>query len=256
MKTEKSKYPIEEYSEEFFETIEKIIGFKIKKRDYFREAFTHSSARQVFELIYKIKIRSNERLEFIGDAVLYFCMTDIICKKFPDIDEGLLTNIRVKFIQQKTLCQASNDLNLLGLLKKSPSLIIDEDSKTNANLYEALIAAIYLDSGVIKSKSFIEKTLFKYLDTDIIGYFENYKSQLMEIFQASHKELKFVLINKTGPDHKPTFEVEVREAADKKHTLGYGKANTLKKAEQIAARKALSSSPVLKIIEELEIAKK
>jgi len=185
--------------------------------------------------------QDNERLEFLGDAVLQLCISDILMKKYPDQMEGVLSKLRASVVNEKPLAELARQYHIGEALllgkgeensggRRKPSLL--------SNAFEAVIAAIYLDGGFYKTYAFIE-SLFADLFTEkgpSRGY-TDYKTALQELSQEYYKEIpKYSLLSEDGPDHDKTFEMQL-SLAGMITTSGRGK--TKKMAEQDAARKAL-----------------
>lgn len=184
---------------------------------------------------------SNERLEFLGDAVLQFLASEFLYKKFPESPEGYLTNLRAAMVCTPSLAKASRNINVGPYLKLSRG---EEDSGGRekdyilANTFEALLGATYMDSGVSVCKKFLEKNLFPSL-TEIIkeGSYKDYKSKFQEITQEklsvtpSYKE-----VSSFGPDHNKRFVMGVY-LNDKLFAKGEGSSK--QRAEQEAAKAAL-----------------
>jgi ribonuclease III len=185
--------------------------------------------------------KDNERLEFLGDAVLQLCISDILMKKYSNHTEGVLSKLRASVVNEKPLAELARQYQLGEALllgkgeensggRGKPSLL--------ANAFEAVIAAVYLDGGFYKTYGFIE-TLFANLfaEKGLSGSYTDYKTALQELSQEYFKEIpKYSLTHEDGPDHDKTFEMKL-SLAGVITTTGRGK--TKKTAEQDAARKAL-----------------
>ena len=187
--------------------------------------------------------QSNERLEFLGDAILELVVSDFLFKTYPKLSEGRLTQKRAAIVQTKTLAAAAIKLNL------GQSLIMSKGEKkaggqTNvsllANTFEALIGAIYLDQGFTKAADFIYQNLLHKLtlllnQTDI----HDFKSQLQETWQKQFQTApKYQLVKSFGPDHNKTFIVKVFL---KRQLKGEGRGKTKQAAEQAAAKSVIIS---------------
>ena len=187
--------------------------------------------------------QSNERLEFLGDAILELVVSDFLFKTYPKLSEGRLTQKRAAIVQTKTLAAAAIKLNL------GQSLIMSKGEKkaggqTNvsllANTFEALIGAIYLDQGFTKAADFIYQNLLHKLtlllnQTDI----HDFKSQLQETWQKQFQTApKYRLVKSFGPDHNKTFIVKVFL---KRQLKGEGRGKTKQAAEQAAAKSVIIS---------------
>ena len=194
------------------------------------------------------KLKSNERLEFLGDAVLELIVTLYLFNKYPDSPEGKLTTLRSKLVQTKTLSLAANRLNLGQRIKmsrgenksggqKNPSILADT--------FEAVIGAIYKDKGFKTAFDFVQINLLEpaeKLFADKIP--QDYKSKLQETVQAhSLSSPVYQVVKSYGPDHNKTFVVEVFLDG---HHVGTGVGKKKKDAEQAAAKNALDNLSVNK----------
>lgn len=184
---------------------------------------------------------SNERLEFLGDAVLELCVSEFLYKKYPEKNEGELTRLRSKIVCTKTLSFLSKSLNLGNLLflsRGEESSGGRENNTLLANTFEAVIGALYLDQGKKTVEEFLEKNLFSQLEAVLLKSSpDDFKSQFQELVQA--KELAtpvYKLIEAVGPDHQKNFKVCVM-VADK--IISYGLGSSKRQAEQAAAKLAL-----------------
>lgn len=200
-------------------------------------ALTHRSA--INEK--KGSVQSNERLEYLGDAVLELIVSDYLYRQFPDLPEGQLTGKRAQIVQTKTLAAAAHELHLGDKLimshgekkaggNNNPSLL--------ANTFEALIGAIYLDQGIEAVKKFINANLLMKVN-QLIQPIEiaDFKSLLQEKWQKEHKIApKYKLVKSFGPDHSKTFIVQVYLRSKLK---GEGSGKSKQIAEQMAAKSAI-----------------
>ena len=213
------------------------LGFSFNDSNLLQQAFIHSSYVNEHP---DSAIADNERLEFLGDAVLNIVVTEEIYNRFEDFSEGKLTEIRSILNREETLSQMADNLNLGEYLQMSKGEKASGGNckKSNlANTFEALIGAIYLDQGMDYARSFILNSLETHLIAiDNGDYATNYKGLLQEYTQAYYKKLPtYHTVNSEGPDHQKTFTVEV-SLEDKTLARGYGKSKRL--AEMSAAEKA------------------
>ena len=182
----------------------------------------------------------NERYEFLGDAVLGVCISDLLIKKYSDFSEGTLSKIRAAIVNEKPLAELARNLEIGNcLLLGKGEEISGGRSKDSllANAFEAVIAAIYLDAGFAKTKSILKKLMGPFLNDDSMHsqYFD-YKTALQEFCQKKYKAAPvYKIVDSCGPDHAKTFEVEVSVAGKVIHA-GSGKSK--KEAEKQAAKKA------------------
>ncbi len=206
-----------------------------KSIEYYNVAFTHSSYANEHNLKYNY-----ERMEFLGDAVLELVVTDYLYKN-TDVKEGEMTKLRASYVCENALYEYAKEIELFRFIKVGHGEELDggKCKKTiMADIFEALIGAIYLDLGYEKAKYFIEQTIFPHIK-DNSEYLKDYKSQLQELVQTNKKSVEYELINETGPAHNKTFEVTVKIDG-----ILYGKAKgkSKKEAEQNAAKIALDKS--------------
>lgn len=223
--------------------IQKKLGYKFKNIDIFIEALTHRSFRNT-----KGVSSNNERLEFLGDAVLELSVTEMLFFKFPNLPEGKLTSYRSSLVKTQSLADESNRLGV----GKFIFMNIGEEKTGGrsrpyilANTLEAIIGAIYLDSDYISVKDFIEKNIFYKIDSIIkTNADEDPKSKLQEIAQEEFKITpKYSMVKEFGPDHKKQFWMAAF-LNDIKISEGSGISKQV--AEQDAAKKALEEWETIK----------
>ena len=212
-------------------SLEKKINYIFHKKEYLSQAFTHKSLNT--------EPRKNyERLEFLGDAVLDIIVSRELMREFPEGDEGLLTQKRASLVQKPYLANIGHLLDLMDYLniEQSVNLNIEKIAeKQRANLFEALIGAIYLDGGIEPCRKLILDTVWAYREEAWKS--TNYKGKLIEYCHSHEIENPmFVLKDISGPDHQRTFEIQVK-IGSKKYASGLG--TNKKTAEQIAAKLAL-----------------
>ena len=189
--------------------LRKILGFFPNNILFYEEALLHKSSTK--EISTQGRYRNNERLEFLGDAILGAVIADIVYKKFKNRNEGFLTNTRSKIVKRETMDQISCELGLNKLVVSS-SRLTEQKNHVLGNALEAFIGAIYLDQGYRKTYRFIkDKIIRKYIDIDALAKKEvNFKSKLLEWSQKWRVEMKFSLLeNYTDNDHNPVFQSQV-----------------------------------------------
>ncbi len=217
--------------------LEKRLGYRFSDINLLFTALTHSS--YVNENQQPV-ISSNERFEFLGDSVLGVCVSDMLVKKYINSAEGDLTKIRAALVNEKNLAWLARDLKigdclLIGRGEENAGSR-DKDSFL-ADAFEAVVAAVYLDSDFGKIKDFLIKLIEPLLEKDKLSddYFD-YKTALQEFCHERYKTTPiYQLINSTGPEHAKIFEVRVI-IANKLMENGCGKSK--KEAEKLAARRA------------------
>lgn len=220
-----------------FAELQQNIHVTFADQDLLTGAFIHRS--------YLNEIReqrqSNERLEFLGDAVLSFLSSDYLYKQYPEYPEGTLTNIRSGLVKTKSLSESAKELRLGELLFLSRG---EEDSggRNNASLladtFEALLGAMYLDQGIEVARKFLEEFLFPKVKSIVENKtYIDFKSLLQEIIQEESRISPTYNVVKTeGPDHAKTFWVEVMVGTT---VLGQGMGKSKQEAQQAAAAQAL-----------------
>lgn len=238
-----------------FDKLQKVIELKIIDKSYYVNALTHRSFIKMRRDNIKSHIVSNERMEFLGDAVLDLVVAEFLYKNFPLNEEGDLTKFRSILVNKRFLAERAKAIKLQNFLLASNTAIrsIDEGYDTIlSDAYEALIGAIFLDSGYESIKKFLNKEIFSKLDIKWLNQFdENHKSRFLEYSQAHTDYIpEYKIVKEDGPEHNKLFTVEVYLAG---HCLGIGKGKSKKQAEQEAAKNALQN---IDVIEKLDIAKK
>jgi len=224
--------------------LQKTINIQFKNSDLLSKAFVHRS----FLNETKNQIQSNERLEFLGDAVLELATSRHLFQTFPQKPEGELTNLRSSLVKTDTLAQVASQLKLGDYLKMSRGEK-NSGGQTNtsllANTLEALIGAIYLDQGFDTAQKFISQFLFPKLDNIIkLGLHHDFKSTLQESVQSQGKPTPiYRTVETSGPDHQRTFTVQVKVS---QKTLGIGKGASKQRAQQAAAKNALKNIEPIK----------
>ena len=222
--------------------LEKSLGFAIPSGHihHFERALRHRS------IVDNNKYEAHEtyeRLEFLGDAILDLIVTEILFDKYPKQNEGFLTKLRSKIVKGDTLYLLARKLELNDVLEvgnRATGQGIEFSKSVLADVYEAIIAALYLSKGYEETFRFVEKNLEEFLDLKSIETkIDNYKSVLMEYSQSEKMPLPvYKVISEDGPGHNKTFSVAVYLEGDLK---GEGTGKSKKQAEQLAAKNALQS---------------
>jgi ribonuclease-3 len=215
------------------------IGYRFRDPALFREALTHKSFSNEQT---GSPVPHNERLEFLGDAVLDLAISQIIFRAFPAQPEGELTRIRAEVVQEKSLAALGRGLDLGACLRlgkgEAKSGGHDKDSLI-ADALEALLGAIFIDGGFEAALDIIEKLFSASVTQSARRKFGvDYKTRLQELLQARHGHPPVYSLTKTeGPEHQRLYTVEVRFDD---RTIGRGQGKNKKGAEQQAAREALT----------------
>jgi ribonuclease-3 len=221
--------------------LERKIGVRFKNKELLGQALTHKS------FAYERKeIKENERMEFLGDALLSLVIGEYLYKEYSHYNEGGLTKLRAVVVSRPTLVRCANLLNLgnyLLLGKGEESSGGRERSSILSNVLEAVIGALYLDRGYKKSRDFIlNKLKGEIAIADREEHKNDYKSRFQELIQKEYKVKPLYKVSRvSGPHHNKDFEVEVRV---KKELFGQGKGKSKKEAEQAAARQAVRKRQV------------
>lgn len=219
---------------ELYLTLQKL-NIKVKDFNIYLTAFTHTSYAN------EHKSENNERLEFLGDAILDFLFGEYLFKTYPNMPEGEMSKIRSKYVCANANAEYATFLKLnknLRLGKGERDHGGDTKPAVLADLFEAFLGAVYLDSGLDSVRKILNLVIFSKIEYIDKGFFVDYKSKLQEDIQAeSRKGLVYQLENEEGPSHDKTFTVSVFHDGMK---LGTGIGKTKKEAEQEAARQALA----------------
>jgi ribonuclease-3 len=229
--------------EKLLKMIEKLVGIKPKDPQYFIKAFTHRSYLEKT----KEEIKSNERLEFLGDAVLGKIVAELLFHKYPKQDEGYLTKVRSYLVNKESLEEVGYHLNLQEYIFLNDKYLSHDKRKLGnvvADTVEAFIAAIYLDMGEAKVNAFINKNLVAYLSKNgLLDYDKNFKGQLLEYSHAQKLSTPiYKILEQIGPQHDKIFKIRVNVGEE---YFGEGEGPNKKTAEQEAALNALKMIGVL-----------
>ena len=219
------------FNKQTIKKIENKLGVTFKNKALLELAFTHSSYGNINE------IENNERLEFLGDSVLHFVTTKYLYNHFKDA-EGVLSKVRSYVVSAKNLSKCIDELGVSEFLHYAKSTK-NLSKSIKANLFEAVLASIYLDQGFETAYNFATSKLHytKELFDKLIKNTNDYKTKLQEVIQEdASNELVYRLVKKEGAPHEPTFTVDVLL---NNKAVGRGVAKNKKEAENLAAKKAL-----------------
>ena len=213
-------------------SFEKGIQYTFGNTYYLEKAITHRSIQNHSEGNY-------ERLEFLGDAVIDQTVSIWLFKKYPQSDEGTLTKKRASLVNRGFLSMLGQNLGVMDVLRIEQGVNVnDAKVATNiaADVYEAIVGAIYLDGGYREASSFIKRTLC--LSEHLADENQNYKGQLIEYCHSNNLPVpQFNIVNSKGPEHEKTFIVKV-VISPKQAWVGIG--TTKKEAEQDSAQQAIN----------------
>jgi ribonuclease-3 len=217
------------------------IGYSFQSRELLTRALTHKSYSHEAK---NGVLRDNETFEFLGDSVLGFVIGDLLFRRFPELDEGALSKMKAYLVSSTSLAEKARDFGMGDVLflgvgeeksggRKKDSLL--------ANLFEAMLAAVYLDGGVDAVRGLIERSFTAQLEAideqDLL--FQDYKTALQELAQGRGLPLpEYSVVDEVGPDHDKRFIVEVKVGS----LVTRGEGSSKKEAQQQAAKHALRES--------------
>nr|WP_235179190.1 MULTISPECIES: ribonuclease III [Bacillaceae] len=222
-----------------FKQFQESTGFLFNDEKLLKQAFTHSSyvnehRRKPYE--------DNERLEFLGDAVLELTVSKYLFNKYPMMSEGELTKLRAAIVCEPSLVSFANDISFgkLILLGKGEEMTGGRQRPALlADVFEAFIGALYLDQGLEKVVQFLEQVVFPKINEGAFSHVMDYKSQLQELVQRDGiGVLEYQIMHEKGPAHNREF---VSKVSLNNEELGIGSGKSKKEAEQRAAQIALST---------------
>ena len=220
------------------ESLQENLGYRFRDESLLRGALYHSSYANEHR---NENIVSNERLEFLGDAVLGFVSAEFLYSRFPHAPEGELTRIRAALVREESLFEVAQALQLgecLMLGKGEESGGGRQRPSILADCTEAVFAAVYLDGGMDCARDLIHRVLLSKGDIEVAeSRRRDYKTELQELVQRKpHQVLRYELVGQSGPDHAKVFTVAVLLNGD---PVGEGSGHSKKEAEQASARAAL-----------------
>jgi ribonuclease III len=217
--------------------IEERIGYVFKDKEALALAFIH---RSFFNENRTDTSQHNERLEFFGDSILGLLVSEYLYAEFPEEPEGRLSHLRAMLVEA-TMCALfikKIDLAQFILLGKGEEMNLGKNKESiQADLFEALLAAIYLDGGMEAAKEFFWRKCKQEIEVSLKTPLRNWKAELQDLFQKEHQTLpSYKVLAETGPDHSKQFDVGVFLEED---LLGKGIGSSKKEGEQAAAKEAL-----------------
>lgn len=229
--------------DEKYERLQRVLGYRVKNRELFEHSLIHRSYTQFVDTT---RYESNERMEFLGDAVLSLVVSEYLYKQFRS-SEGDLTKFRSRLVNRKALAEYASHLHLEEFILVSPSAkqsLEKGNDSILADAYEAVIAAIFLDGGLVAAESFISAFIIAHpISSEMMLTDENFKSKLLEYSQSRNLGLpKYVVVNERGPDHERVFTIHVFLRGE---LFGEGMGKSKREAEQAAACRALDKVAVI-----------
>ncbi|MBQ2999521.1 MAG: ribonuclease III [Clostridia bacterium] len=226
--------------------LEARIGYQFHTRSILREAMTHSSYANELRARSKREVQCNERLEFLGDAVLASIVSEYLFREYPGLPEGELTQRRKAVVQSSALASYAREIELgayLLLGNGEEKVGGRERQSTLENAFEALLAAIFLDAksadgdGMETVRNFLLPFVKKELEENYSPIITDPKTELQQLVQQAEGDvLTYHVVGESGPDHDKVFEVEARMNSN---VIGCGKGKSKREAEQNAAIEAL-----------------
>ena len=228
---------------ELVRAVKQIVGAAPNNLELYRLALRHSSTQQniAVEGNSGSGKNHNERLEYLGDAILGAIVAEYLFKKFPFKDEGFLTEIRARLVNRESLTQLAMKIGVHNLLEANiKQKVMHPHRSMHGDALEALIGAVYLDKGFAFSRDFI---IGKLIEThvkmdDVVNIETNHKSKIIEWAQKENKELKFEIVDAKGKDHMREFTAQIIINGEVK---GIGRGLSKKKAEQAAAAQVINT---------------
>jgi len=210
-----------------------IFGFHPHNLELYRLAFRHKSVSEKTQNGFKI---NNERLEYLGDAILGAIVAEYLFKMFPTRPEGFLTEMRSKIVSRASLNKLSQKLGLDSFVQHTNDISVYRS--INGNAFEAFVGALFLDKGYDFTRKIVINRIIKlHIDIDSVQNTEyNFKSRIIELAQKNKMSVKFVLLNESKKKNEKTFDVVV-ELNGKRY--GRSTDHSIKGAEQLAAEKTL-----------------
>jgi len=213
---------------------EQVLGYQFRDSMYLSEALTHASGANH-------RLVSNERLEFLGDAILGAIVCELLFRKFPEYLEGDLTRIKSVVVSRHICAKISQKLGIDAFLVLGKGMGSQDETPSSvlADVFESLIGAIYLDGGMEAAKQFIVRHIEAEIDLAVGGHGGvNYKSNLQQVAQRQFGETPtYLLLDEKGPDHSKCFKISA-QIGRQRYAPAWGKNK--KDAEQRAAMNALS----------------
>ncbi|MDD4387534.1 MAG: ribonuclease III [Clostridia bacterium] len=206
----------------------KLSKYGIKNNELLNVALTHSSYAN------ENGGESYERLEYLGDAVLQLILSEYLYKN-TNYDEGEMSKIRASYVCESALFAYAKDINIIKDIKLGRGLENQVNETIVADIFESLVASIYLTNGYNKVKDFVLNLVIPYIEKDIV-FSSDYKSYFQELVQTDRNTVSYNVVKETGPSHNRTYEIEVM-INDIVYGKGVGKSK--KEAEQNAAHDAI-----------------
>lgn len=221
----------------FIEELSRTLDIELQSPHLYEQAFTHKSLAKGNE-----NLEHNERLEYLGDAVLGLVIADFLYRMFSRDDEGNLSRKRASLVNESILSKIAEHFELAKHLRAHHSqtlMDLKNNPRITASLFEAVVGAMFIDLGFLKTRDWVEKVYVTVVQVsfDDHDYQDDYKTRFQELIQSRHKITPiYETVESTGPDHQKIFTVSVSVDG---HVLGEGQGPSKKIAAQEAAKSAL-----------------
>ncbi|WP_461505317.1 ribonuclease III [Pseudothermotoga elfii] len=217
------------------------IGYRFYEPELLYNALCHSSYAHEQKQRGRKDVESNERLEFLGDAVIDLLLAEYLYLEFPEASEGVMAKVKAAIASEEALAQIARDINLGRYMFLGRGEEVSSGRKRDsllADMLEAVVAAVYIDGGLTAVKKVLLSYFAKYAKEVVEGKIVfDYKTSLQEITQARYRKLpEYVLVNEKGPSHMKKFTVELRLSGK---LIAVGEGPSIKEAEKEAARRAI-----------------
>ena len=210
------------------------LGIDINNKDLLYEALTHSSYSN------ENGGKNYERLEFLGDSVLELIISEYFFDNY-DLSEGDMSKVRASYVCEAALYEYSKKINLIPYIKTGNGIDVKDNEAIIADVFEAVLAVIYLEKGYNVAKDYIYKIVVPFIKEKKV-FLTDYKSHLQEMVQTEKKSLEYVVVDETGPQHDKSFTVQVLVNGI---VFGKGVGHSKKEAEQNAAKDAIKKAAIL-----------
>jgi ribonuclease-3 len=237
-------------------SLETAIGYHFRNRELLERALTHSSHVHERPASNTAPMADNEQLEFLGDAILGFLISEALIERLPEFSEGRLSKLKAHMVSATHLYGVAERISLGQYLQlgRGEELSGGRSKRTLlVDALEALIAALYLDAGIDRTREFVkhhvagDPTVAELFSTDCpASTLTDFKSALQELARARHLPLpRYVILKETGPEHSKTFTIEVRVGKDSvARADGYSKKNAAQKAARLALEQLVAEASI------------
>ena len=237
------------------ESLESAIGHRFRDREIFERAITHSSHVHEKSNAGAVAARDNEQLEFLGDSILGFLISEALVERFPAYTEGRLSNLKAHMVSAAHLYGVAESLSLGQYLQLGRGEEMSGGRSKRTLLVDALeplIAAIYLDEGIDAARTFVRRHILGNMTADVLlstdhlpAALTDHKSALQELARARHLPLpRYVIVKERGPEHSKTFTIEVRIGKDWiAQAEGYSKKNAAQNAARLVFEQLVAETP-------------